>query len=272
MTFALRTIGSIALFSLVSGCAAPRRATQAGHAYGQYAPYGQYQQGQYGQQGQTPGATAPAPQVAVGSAFTAFGPLMNQLPKIAFPLPPLPGQQGGGTAGGLPVPWQNGQFPFPFPLPGPQPQPQPSTEGWPAQWTAWEDDVLARTNATRARGVVCGGQSMPPAPPVGPNTALRSSARGHSKDMADRNYFDHSSPEGTGPSQRAQAAGFSSTFVGENIAAGQTDPARVIQAWIDSPGHCVNMMDPRYRVLGVGYFFESGNDRFAHYWTQNFGG
>jgi uncharacterized protein YkwD len=30
-------------------------------------------------------------------------------------------------------------------------------------------------------------------------------------------------------------------------------------------------MDPRYRVLGVGYFFESG-DRFGHYWTQNFGG
>ena len=57
----------------------------------------------------------------------------------------------------------------------------------------------------------------------------------------------------------------------ENIAAGQTDPARVVQAWVESPGHCLNLMDPRYRVLGVGYFFESG-DRFGHYWTQNFGG
>jgi uncharacterized protein YkwD len=89
--------------------------------------------------------------------------------------------------------------------------------------------------------------------------------------MAMRHYFDHTSPEGRGPSNRAAEAGYQSTFVGENIAAGQPDPARVVQAWTESPGHCVNMMDPRYRVLGVGYFFQSG-DRFGHYWTQDFGG
>ena len=215
--------------------------------------------------------------VTVGSAFTPFGLLFDQLPRIVFPLPPLPNTQqpntesGGNqtSTGGWPLPWPNGQFPLPWPSPAPQPAP---TDGWPAEWTAWEDDVLARTNQTRARGVVCGGQSMPPAPPVGPNAALRSAARGHSRDMADRNYFEHDNPEGRGPSQRAQAAGFSSSFVGENIAAGQQNPERVVQAWIDSPGHCVNMMDPRYKVLGVGYFFEGGGDRFSHYWTQDFGG
>jgi len=113
---------------------------------------------------------------------------------------------------------------------------------------------------------------MPPAPPLAPNAQLRAAARGHSKDMADRNYFEHTNPEGAGPAERAQAAGFSSSFVGENIAAGQTDPAKVVDAWIKSPGHCVNMMDPRYHLLGVGYFFDGKGDKFEHYWTQDFGG
>lgn len=89
--------------------------------------------------------------------------------------------------------------------------------------------------------------------------------------MATRNYFDHSSPEGRTPAQRAQAAGYPSGFVGENIAAGQPDPASVVQAWVDSAGHCVNLMEPRYRYLGVGYVFEEP-DQYRRYWTQNFGG
>ena len=89
--------------------------------------------------------------------------------------------------------------------------------------------------------------------------------------MARRDYFDHHSPEGTGPMQRAIAAGYQGGFVGENIAAGQRSPAEVVQAWIDSPGHCVNLMDPRFRFLGVGYLFDQ-NDKFGDYWVQNFGG
>lgn len=89
--------------------------------------------------------------------------------------------------------------------------------------------------------------------------------------MAIRNYFEHTSPEGAGPSDRAHAAGYVGTFVGENIAAGQADPTRVVQAWIDSPGHCSNLMDPRFRFLGVGFYFEQAN-KFGEHWTQNFGG
>jgi uncharacterized protein YkwD len=287
-TSLVRWVGCVGLAVLAAGCTESRvrRPMQPG-AYG-YGGYG-YQNGGY-TAGNTGGYGYAAPNqgglpvlnqggrpVALGSAFTAFGPLLSQLPQMQFPLPPLPTSQGGN--GGFPFPFPTtGNFPFPFPTPspgpGPVPTPQPpiASDDWPAQWQAFEDEVLLRTNQTRARGVVCGGQAMPPAGPVGPNAALRRSARGHSKDMADRNFFDHTNPEGAGPMHRAKAAGFSSTFVGENIAAGQTDPARVVQAWIDSPGHCVNMMDPRYKVLGVGYFFDGKSDRFEHYWTQNFGG
>jgi uncharacterized protein YkwD len=106
---------------------------------------------------------------------------------------------------------------------------------------------------------------------VSPHPALTRSARGHSRDMAVRDYFDHRSPEGHGPMQRAQAAGFEGGFVGENIAAGYRSPRDVVQGWMDSPGHCLNVMEPRYRFLWVGYFFEGG-DKMGHYWTQNFGG
>jgi uncharacterized protein YkwD len=253
---------AVALLASV-GCSSPRRS--AGPTPGFYS-----------QPGPSGGLPTLDRQVTVGSAFTPFGVLFDQLPKIVFPLPPLPSSQGSepSSSGGWALPWPSGQLPFPWPGPAPQPAPQPDTpsDEWPAAWSAWEDEVLARTNDTRARGVVCGGQSMPPAPPVGPNGALRAAARGHSRDMATRNYFEHDTPEGAGPGARARAAGFSSSFVGENIAAGQTDPQRVVQAWIDSPGHCVNMMDPRYKVLGVGYFYEGGGDRFNHYWTQDFGG
>ncbi len=111
--------------------------------------------------------------------------------------------------------------------------------------------------------------------PVGPlvmEERLRAAARGHSADMARRGYFEHHTPEGAGPADRAVAAGYPSRFVGENIAAGQPDPERVVRAWIDSPGHCVNLMDGRYRTLGVGYVLDDASDRFRHYWTQNFGG
>lgn len=255
----------VGVTSLLAGCESGRRPPPR-----YYSPYAQSGYGQPQSQQGLPTRTG-----TVGSAYTAFGTLFDQLPRIAFPLPPLPSNGNGSTGGttqggGFPMPWGNGQFPFPFPSPQPEPQP---TDGWAPQWTAWEDEVLARTNDTRARGVVCGGQNMPPAPPVAANGQLRTAARNHSRDMATRNYFEHENPEGMGPMKRANNAGFQSTFVGENIAAGQPSPASVVQAWIDSPGHCVNMMDPRYKVLGVGYYFDgSTNDRFEHYWTQDFGG
>jgi uncharacterized protein YkwD len=272
---ALLSVASLAML----GCEGSR-SNARGPGYGPYpqAPYGQPAYGPYAQQG-APVPTLNRP-MTVGSAFTGFGVIFDQLPQLTFPFPPLPssspdpsGQGGQPQQGGWTLPWPGGQsFPFPFPGGGPGAEPAPPSGNWPAAWSAFEDEVLLRTNDVRARGAVCGGQQMPPAGPVSPNGALRAAARGHSQDMAQRNYFEHSTPEGVTPAQRAKNAGYPSGFVGENIAAGQPTPASVVQAWVDSPGHCVNMMDPRYRVLGVGYFFEDGNDRYNHYWSQEFGG
>ena len=253
----------LALFLLL-GCARESGESPPPRSYGS-GSYGAPSPGAYvpPQQASSPQAPQQQPATLLGAAVTAFGILVQHIPQIPSQLPPLP-QMGNG------LPWP---FPWPAPQPpsGPGPTPPSAGGGSPGDWVAFEDEVLRRTNERRAMGAVCGGQPMAPAGPLRDHAFLRNAARGHSRDMAVRNYFDHTSPEGAGPANRAAAAGYQSQFVAENIAAGQTDPARVVQAWVESPGHCLNLMDPRYSVLGVGYFFKSG-DKFGHYWTQDFGG
>jgi uncharacterized protein YkwD len=86
--------------------------------------------------------------------------------------------------------------------------------------------------------------------------------RGHSTDMKERNFFDHTSPVPgkETPWKRAQLAGTSADA--ENIAAGTDSPEGVIEMWWHSPGHHVNMMAAHKRV-GLG--------KYEQTWTQMFG-
>jgi uncharacterized protein YkwD len=131
--------------------------------------------------------------------------------------------------------------------------------------------VLDETNRRRALGARCGGEQLPPAPPLAANAQLAAAAREHSSDMARQNYFDHTSLDGRSVEQRTRGAGFPGGFIGENIAAGRADPRATVQQWMDSPGHCLNIMEPRYRFLGVGHA-SNPNTQLNHFWTQNFGG
>lgn len=130
--------------------------------------------------------------------------------------------------------------------------------------------VLAPTNVRRAQGAVCGSSSMSPVPALSWNRDLAEAAQAHAEDMARRNYFDHVSPDGRTPSERIHAAGFTGRAVGENIASGQNTVESVMAAWMKSPGHCLNIMRPEYRYLGVGYFY-SQQSVYGHYWVQCFG-
>jgi hypothetical protein len=143
---------------------------------------------------------------------------------------------------------------------------------WPDAWVGFEDAALAETNRYRAMGASCDGEAFPPVPALEMDETLRISARLHSSDMGERAFFDHDNPDGLDPFDRMAAVGFEGAAPwGENIAAGQTTPEEVVRGWMDSPGHCRNIMDGGYRVLGMGYAFVEGSP-FGHYWTQNFGG
>ncbi len=144
---------------------------------------------------------------------------------------------------------------------------------WDPMWTQWEDEVLLLVNEYRSMGFNCDSQgSFGATTPLSTDPILRCAARLHSLDMYERGYFDHDNPDGIDPFERMAAAGFMGSYMGENIAQGQTSPEDVMRAWMDSDGHCSNVMNPNYTLLGVGYHPGSDSNRRAQrYWTQNFG-
>lgn len=248
------------LFSVAS-CAReqPRAAypqpTYAPAGQGAYGPY-TYNPNGYGQ-GTAGAPTAPLPATApptLGTALEALGALVRTIPGVLV-VPP------GQSAPPSPAP--------PVATAVPPVATQPPAAADPA--TAFENEVFRLTNEQRARGAVCGGQAMPAVPPVAFHPALQVASRGHSQDMASRGYFDHDTPEGKQPYQRAQAAGYPTPYVGENIGSGYQDAASAMAGWMASTGHCRNIMKGDYAFLGVGYAYTSSG-AYHHYWTQNFGG
>ena len=131
-------------------------------------------------------------------------------------------------------------------------------------------EALHRINAARAAGQRCGLRSMPPAPPLRWDETLQTVAARHSRDMAVRNYFDHKSPEGRTVSERVSGTPYKFGIVGENLAGGDPSVASVVQGWIESPGHCVNMMDPRFAEVAVACVGHNGSD-WGTYWTMILG-
>jgi uncharacterized protein YkwD len=102
------------------------------------------------------------------------------------------------------------------------------------------------------------------------NSLLLAVARAHSKDMAVNGYFDHNSQNGQTPFDRMRAAGYRGNLMGENIAAGQSTPAAVMNAWMNSPGHRANILNCGFRVVGIGVYRLTSSP-FRIYWTQDFG-
>lgn len=136
---------------------------------------------------------------------------------------------------------------------------------WSPSAAALEAEILTIVNQHRAAGATCGGQAMPPVAPLSADPALRCAARVHTLDMAERNYFDHTNPEGEQPWDRMVRAGYAWSTAGENIAGGGSTATGTMQQWMNSTGHCQNIMNGDYVHLGVGHV-ES-----AALWTQVFG-
>lgn len=146
----------------------------------------------------------------------------------------------------------------------------PPADGWPTAWAEREDEMLVLVNELRAAGVRCGRTNFRATTALSMNAELREAARLHSKDMADRDYFDHTSLDGRSPWDRIDDAGYDGFGIGENIAAGNAAARDTFEQWVSSPGHCSNMMNPDAREIGIGYA-NNARASFEHYWTQTFG-
>jgi len=130
--------------------------------------------------------------------------------------------------------------------------------------------ILDAVNAARAVPRSCGEQAFGAAPPVAWNKALGAAALAHSRDMAARRHFGHEGSDGSMVASRATRAGYNWRLVGENIAAGQTSAAEAVAGWLDSPGHCANLMNPAFTEMGAGYEISRARMPGFAYWTQVF--
>jgi uncharacterized protein YkwD len=127
--------------------------------------------------------------------------------------------------------------------------------------------ALQLVNDVRARGARCGEKSFGPAPPVRLSGTLAEVALGHASDMALHDYFEHQDLSGRSPADRVRAIGYRETLVGENIAYGPQSADEVVQGWLDSPGHCENIMDPRFSEMGLAFAAGQASRR-GLYWVQ----
>ncbi len=127
--------------------------------------------------------------------------------------------------------------------------------------------VLDLVNEVRARGARCGERAFAPAPPVKLSGTLAGVAMGHAADMAEHDYFEHEDLTGHSPADRVRAVGYQEKLVGENIAYGPKSADEVVQGWLDSPGHCENIMDPRFAEMGIAYA-PGHASKHGLYWVQ----
>jgi uncharacterized protein YkwD len=135
--------------------------------------------------------------------------------------------------------------------------------------------------------------NIAPSQPLAMNTLLVEAARLHSQDMIARNYFAHVSPEGVGPAQRIQAAGFDATGYAESIETNTnytpksqpfpTDYAAqdsvssladlVVDQGVADLGHRVMLLDiggqfHADRQLGIGIATQDGTDSTGQFLSR----
>ena len=129
-------------------------------------------------------------------------------------------------------------------------------------------------------------------PPLSYDHHLAFIARGHSRDMAHYDYLGHINKQGEGPTKRAARKGYECkggmysgvaenchqlwsmgyTSSGKKYSKKLYDLARdAVRGWMASSGHRANILNPNYRVEGVG-FARSRKQRSKVYVTQNFYG
>lgn len=84
------------------------------------------------------------------------------------------------------------------------------------------------------------------------NPKLNSSALAKVEDMLAKQYFAHISPSGQGVGDLAKQAGYEFIAIGENLALGDFEnDEELVRAWMDSPGHRENILNPQYQEIGV---------------------
>ena len=113
------------------------------------------------------------------------------------------------------------------------------------------------------------------------NGRLSRAALAHTEDMVQKRYFEHVSKAGGDVVDRLLSTGYlgqvRSWLVGENLAWGTgsvSTPRQTVANWMGSPGHRANILQRRFREIGIGVVFDAprgGGQPVAATYTTTFG-
>lgn len=136
-----------------------------------------------------------------------------------------------------------------------KPKPAPAPAPTPAVSVA--ADCIARTNVERANAGLA---------PVKLDSRVQAAAQGHSNYQASISTMTHTGAGGSTAGTRITAQGYTWKAYGENVAAGQGSCASVMAAWMASPHHRDNILNPAYVDIGVA---AAKNAAGVIYWTMD---
>lgn len=121
------------------------------------------------------------------------------------------------------------------------PKIKPSILGYAASIS--RDEVVNLTNQRR----IAAGLS-----PLTLNANLSNAAQLKGSDMIDRDYWAHVSPDGTQPWSFFKRVGYGYRYAGENLARDFSSASAAVDAWMNSPTHRDNILNPKYKEIGIG--------------------
>jgi uncharacterized protein YkwD len=100
---------------------------------------------------------------------------------------------------------------------------------------------------------------------------LEKAAQMKADDMAAKGYFAHNTPEGFTPWYWFDLAGYKYIYAGENLAVNFENSSDVETAWMNSPGHFLNIMNPKFTEIGIATSTGIYKGRSAVFVVQMFG-
>ena len=103
------------------------------------------------------------------------------------------------------------------------------------------------------------------------NPLLEKAAQMKADDMASKSYFAHNTPEGKTPWYFVEQAGYKYIYAGENLAVNFENSEDVETAWMNSRGHFLNIMNPKFTQIGIATSTGIYKGRTAIFVVQMFG-
>lgn len=135
---------------------------------------------------------------------------------------------------------------------------------------AWMKSAVERLNALRQQNAPCSSAPTTAMRPLAWETRLAASAYEQAVDLALHDRLSHVDARQRSFGVRLRSVGYQAAGAGENLAAGQTSLEDTLAAWLASPSHCANLMQPEYRDVGLACV-QRRNSRYERFWVAHLG-